>query len=142
MRTLALYSVALCFVGAQELAEVKTEPVLEKRAQKALDAANAKLTAVRAQYDKGEYQALPAGMEQVVALAELNLASLEAMGKHPSRNVKNYKLSEKRMRELLRRVETFANDVSFQDRDAVKKAQERINQLHEKLLEGALSKKP
>ena len=124
----------------QDLAGVKAEPLLEKRAQKAIDFAGTRLTEARAAYDKGEYQQLGRAVEEVTA--ELCLESLEAMGKHPSRNVKNYKLSEKRLRELLRRVATLRADVSFEDRLLVEKAEKRINAIHEKLLEGALSKKP
>ena len=141
MPCLALLFLPLLIQG-QDLASVKAEPVLEKRAQKAIDLANTTLSHARSQYEKGDFKSLAPAMEEVTAAAELNIASLEAMGKHPSKNVKNYKLSEKRMRELARRLETFANDVSFQDRDIVTKAQKRVTEIHEKLLEGALSKKP
>ena len=126
----------------QDLAAVKAEPLLEKRAQKAIDFAGVRLTEARAANDKGEFKVLGSAVDEVTAGAELCLETLEAMGKHPSKNVKNYKLSEKRMRELLRRVETLRADVSLEDRPLVEKAEKRINSIHEKLLEGALSKKP
>jgi exopolyphosphatase/pppGpp-phosphohydrolase len=126
----------------QDLAGVKAEPLLDKRAQKAIDLAGVRLTDARAAYEKGEYKGLAATVGEVTAAAELCLESLEAMGKHPSKNVKNYKLSEKRLRELLRRVSTFRNDVSFEDRPTLERAEKRITEIHEKLLEGALSKKP
>jgi len=121
---------------------VKAEPVLEKRAQRAIDWAGTRLTEIRAAYDKGDYKQLKPAMGEVAEAAEFCLATLEAMGKHPAKNVKNYKLSEKRMRELLRRVTTFRADVGFDDRASVEPAEARINAVHEKLLAGALSRKP
>lgn len=125
-----------------DLAQVKAEPVLDKRAQLALDFAGQRLTDARAAYEKGEYKALPGFVDAITTGAELCILSLEGMGKHPAKNVKNYKLAEKRMRELLRRVATFRSDVSFEDRAVVEKAERRIGEIHEKLLEGALSRKP
>jgi hypothetical protein len=140
-----MFAIALLVMAAtlpEDLASVKAEPLLDKRAQLALDLAGMRLTEARAAYEKGEFKTLPALMDEVTASAELCLLSLEAMGKHPAKNVKNYKPSEKRMRELLRRVATFRGDVSFEDRPAVEKAERRITEIHEKLLEGALSRKP
>lgn len=127
---------------AADLAAVKAEPLLERRAQRALDFAGDRLSEARTAYEKGEYKALPGFVGEITASAELCIQSLEEMGKHPAKNVKNYKLAEKRMRELLRRVTTFRNDVSFADRPVVEKAERRIAEIHEKLLEGALSRKP
>lgn len=127
---------------AQDLAAVKAEPLLDKRAQKGIDFAGERLTNARAVYEKGDFKALAPAVAEVTTGAELCLQSLEAMGKHPSRNVKNYKLAERRIRELLRRVTTLRADVSAEDRAVVERAEQRINELHEKLLEGALSKKP
>jgi hypothetical protein len=126
----------------EDLASVKAEPVLDKRAQRALDFAGVRLTEARTAYEKGEYKLLAGYAGEVTVGAELCIQSLEEMGKHPAKNVKNYKLAEKRMRELLRRVSAFRNDVGFEDRPALEEAERRISEIHEKLLEGALSRKP
>jgi hypothetical protein len=142
MLVIALLLTAANVTAPQDLASVKSEPSLDRRAQLALDFAGTRLTEARAAYEKGEYKALPGFVEQITTGAELCIQSLEEMGKHPARNVKNYKLAEKRMRELLRRVATFRGDVSFEDRPLVEKAEQRIGEIHEKLLAGALSRKP
>lgn len=142
-----MFAIALLLMTANitspaDLAGVKSEPALDKRAQLALDFAGSRLTEARAAYDKGEYKTLPSFVDEITHGAELCIQSLEDMGKHPAKNVKNYKLAEKRMRELLRRVATFRSDVSFEDRPLVEKAERRIGEIHEKLLAGALSRKP
>jgi hypothetical protein len=142
MFVMALLLMAANVTTPSDLASVKAEPALDKRAQLALDFAGTRLTEARAAYEKGEFKALPGFVDEIKTSAELCIQSLEEMGKHPAKNVKNYKLAEKRMRELLRRVATFRGDVSFEDRPVVEAAERRIGEIHEKLLAGALSRKP
>ena len=70
------------------------------------------------------------------------LASLEAMGKHPSQNVRHYKPAEMRVRELLRRITTLRNDASIEQRPAVVECERRLTAVHETLLDGVMSKRP
>ena len=125
-----------------DLEAVRSEPQLEKRAQKAIDYAGAEVSEAREAYQKGEVKGFESAIEHVVAGADLTIKTLEDMGKHPSKNVKNYKLSEKRLREVVRRLDTLKMDVGADERPLVEKAVHHLEEIHEKLLEGALSRKP
>ena len=121
---------------------VKAEPVLEKRAQRALDFAQERLTEARKHYESGDDAAFGKAVNQTAEGAEYCLASLEAMGKHPSQNVRHYKPAEMRVRELLRRITTLRNDASIEQRPAVVECERRLTVVHETLLDGVMSRRP
>ncbi|MBM3760649.1 MAG: hypothetical protein FJW36_10430 [Acidobacteria bacterium] len=107
---------------------VQNEPIAEKRYQLALD------TATKAAVDKNYNLAAEA--------SEFALKSLEDMGKPPHKNGGNYKKAELRTREILRRVDALIKEAGIDERPTIEAAQSRINTVHEKLLEGVMSKKP
>jgi hypothetical protein len=107
---------------------VQKEPIPEKRYQLALD------VAIKASTDKNYNLAAEA--------TEFALKSLEDMGKPPYKNGGNYKKAELRTREILRRIDALIKEASIDDRPAVEAAHARINAVHEKVLEGVMSKKP
>lgn len=121
---------------------VKSEPVLEKRAQRALDFAQERLTDARKHLETGDDPAFSKALKQAAEATEYTLASLEEMGKHPSRNVRHYKPTEIRVRELIRRLTTLRSDASIEQRPAVVQCEERVTAVHEKLLDGVMSRKP
>jgi hypothetical protein len=137
-----MFSLVLLTFLSIDFAAVKAEPVLEKRAQRALDYAGEQITEARKHYDAGEDAAYTKALNQSAEGAEYALASLEEMGKHPSKNVRHYKPTEMRMRDLLRRLTTLRNDVSVELRPAVVDCERRVTAVHEKLLDGVMSKKP
>lgn len=125
-----------------DLDAVKAEPILEKRAQRALDCAQERLTEARKHYEAGADAAFAKALQQTAEAAEYSLTSLEEIGKHPSRNVRHYKPAEMRVRELLRRITTLRNDASIEQRPAVIECEKRLSAVHETLLDGVMSRKP
>lgn len=114
---------------------VKNEPLPEKRYLLALDAAAKAL--VDSSLESGK-----AKLELAADLTEFALSSLEAMGKPAHKNAGNYKKAELRTRELLRRVDAIVKEASIDERPGLESAQNRINVVHEKVLDGVMSKKP
>lgn len=131
----------ILWLGA-DLAAIKAEPALDKRAVRAVDAALVDLASARKSYDAGEVAAFQTSLRDVVAAADLSMESLEAMGRHPSRNIRNYKMVETKFRELQRKIATLRSDASVEERPAVEKAERRINEIHEKLVTGIMSRRP
>lgn len=142
MLTIALVLLSTVAIEQSALEAAKSEPVLDRRAVKAVDAAGVALTEARKQYEQGEEAKFEAALGEMVQGMELALTTLEAMGKHPSRNTRNYKVIEMKTRDLLRRVTTFRQDCGFEDRPKVEKAEKRITEIHEKLVDGVMSRKP
>ena len=80
-------------------------------------------------------------LERAADSVELALKSLEDMGKPPYKNANNYKKAELRTRDFLRRIEALRKNESFDDRGALDSAFNRVNAVHETLIEGVMSKK-
>ncbi|MBY0502957.1 MAG: hypothetical protein K2X03_03540 [Bryobacteraceae bacterium] len=137
-----MFSLVLFSLFAIDLDAVKAEPVLEKRVVRALDCAQESLTEARKHYEAGEDAALKKSLAQVADASECALATLEEMGKHPSRNVRHYKPTEMRLREILRRLVTLRNDAGLEVRPLVEQCEKRVEAVHDKLLDGVMSRKP
>lgn len=137
-----MFSLVLLTALAIDLDSVKSEPLPEKRAQRALDCAQERITDARKHYESGNDAALAKALQQAAEAAEYSVAALEEMGKHPSRNVRHYKPAELRVREILRRIETLRNDVSVDQRAPVVECEKRLAAVHDKLLDGVMSRKP
>ncbi len=126
---------------AADLAGVKSEPNLEKRSDRALDYANAALDAARDAYNKGDYDASKADLEEVGASVDLAYEALEKTGKDPRRDPKWFKRAEMRTRELLRRLEGLRETFSFYDRPSVETVRDHISVIHDNLLQAIMSKR-
>ena len=137
-----MFSLLLIGYLSLDFDAVKAEPVLEKRASRALDFAQEKLTEARKFYEAGEDASFTKALTQTAEGAEYCLSTLEEIGKHPSKNVRLYKPSEMRVRELLRRLVTLRNDASIELRPAVVDCEKRVSTVHETLLNGVMSKRP
>ena len=137
-----ILSILLLSFLSSDLDAVKAEPVLEKRAQRSLDFASERLTEARKTYEAGDDAAFTHVLTQVAESVEYCLFTLEEIGKHPSRNVRQYKPSEMRVRELLRRLVTLRNDASMEMRPAVIDCEKRLAAVHDALLNGVMSRKP
>ncbi len=130
-----MIAVLLVCVLAQVPDAIKNEPSAEKRFQLAFDHA-AKVLA------ESRDVAIEQRMKQATETVELGMQSLEAMGRKPYQNARNYKRAELRVREVLRRADALRKEAPVDDRPALEDYYERINAVHEKLLEGVMSKKP
>ena len=141
MRRAIGFLLAVGLVLGADLAAVKAEPNLEKRAEKALVYAGEVVTAMRGELDRNDVEKIQAQLKDFEAAVELAVDSLKATGKNARRSPKHFKKTELRLRELLRRLETLRQDMSLDDRpvlDGVKaQLEKRIDELVEATLRGA-----
>ncbi len=114
---------------------IRNEPTAEKRYQLALVEAGKILESAR---DKDPRVTL----ESAADLTEFALSALESMGKLPHKNAGNYKKIELKTREFLRRAEAIRKEAGIDERPSLEAAFNRIYAVHEKVLEGVMSKKP
>lgn len=145
MRAAVMVMSVLLIPGAirsADLKQARAEPNLEKRARMALENAGAKLEAARDDYGKDDAAALKADIAELQESVDLAFASLNETHKDPRRSPKWFKYAEIQTRDLLRRLDTFQQDMSFQDRPLLDKAKEDVQQVHEKLLMGLMEGKP
>ncbi|MBL8236882.1 MAG: hypothetical protein JNM66_05655 [Bryobacterales bacterium] len=123
-----------------DLTAVKAEPNLEKRSEKALVYAGEVLTAMRASLDTNDVKKIKDELREFQAAVDLSVDSLEATGKNARRSPKYFKRAELRLRELLRRLETFKRDMSFDDRpvldDVLAHVEKKIDELVDATLRG------
>jgi hypothetical protein len=134
--TLLLAAVA----ATAQLDAVKSEPDPNKRAELAVDQADRDLDAARQAWQNGDWTRTLAALTQMKESAELADASLEQTTRQP-RNNRHYKTVEMKMRTLIRRVDDFRQEVDYEQRDAVKEAETRLQELHDKILDAVMTKK-
>jgi hypothetical protein len=124
-----------------DLAAVRAEPNLERRAGKALDNADRALKTAQETYRNGYAQQSEAAFEELRESVVLANDSLKQTGKNPSRSPKHFKRAEIRTRELLRRLNDFRPQMSLEDREPLEKAEATIQKIHEELLAGIMGGK-
>ena len=133
--------VAILMAGALlgiDLAGVKAEPNLEKRSEKALLLAGEILTAMRAELDRNDVEKIKDQLKDFEAAVDLSVDSLAAAGKNARRNPKYFKRAELRLRELLRRLETFKRDMSLDDRPVLDGVLDHVGKKIDGLVEATL----
>jgi predicted S18 family serine protease len=123
-----------------DLQTVKAEPNLDRRAEMAIDNANTALDRAKKLYTDGEYKASQEAVLEVRDSIELCAETLKATGKDPRKNAKQFKKIEIRIHALVRRVHTFAQSVSIEDRAAVTKVEERIEEINDEIVSGIFTK--
>jgi hypothetical protein len=124
-----------------DLSVIQAEKNLEKRSRLALEHADVELKESRRVYHEGDLErtaALLAEVQEAVALAE---ESLKETGKNPSRSPKHFKHAEIKTGDLLRKVESFARDMSYADRPLTEKLKKAVEETHERLLLGIMTGK-
>jgi len=134
----------LCSASAWggDLQQARAEPNLERRAKLALTNASSELEAARAAYEKDDTKAVSTAASEIQESVDLAYASLTDTHKDPRRSPKWFKYAEIQTRNLLRKLDTFQSDMSFQDRPMLDKVKQDIQQVHEKLLLGLMEGKP
>jgi hypothetical protein len=71
----------------------------------------------------------------------LGYDSLIKTRKDPRKSPKWFKKAEIETRDLLRSMESFEHDMSFNDRAMLEEAKERVQQIHDNLLTGLMEGK-
>lgn len=124
-----------------DLAQAKAEPNLERRSKLALENAQRALQAARDAYNAGDNAKVSALAAEVQESVELAYTSLQQTNKDPRRSPKYFKNAEIVTRDLLRRVDSFQQDMSFNDRPLLDKLKEKTQQVHDSLLMGLMEGK-
>ena len=136
---LAFALVSLCRGG--DLDAIKAEPNLEKRSDRALDNADQEIDAARKAYAAGDLNGTRQALQDVRASVELSYDSLQETGKNPRRSPKHFKRAELKIREMLRRLRGLEDEFSVEDRPPVQEVEQRLQEIHDELLTGIMTKK-
>lgn len=132
----------LCSAGAlADLTAVKAEPNLEKRSEKALNNADAAFKTARDTFQAGDWKTVAAALDEVRQSVELAWESLRQSGKNARKSPKYFKKAEVRTRELSRRLNDFGQQLGVDDRPAVEKVRQRVDEIHEELLLAIMSRR-
>jgi hypothetical protein len=123
------------------LQEAKAEPNLEKRSKLALDNAEQALTDARAAYAKGDTAQVEARATEIRESVELAETSLHQTGKNPRKNPRWFKHAEIVTRDLLRRLDTFQQEMNAADRPLLDAVKGEVQQAHDNLLLGVMGVK-
>ena len=124
-----------------DLKQAMAEPNLEKRSKLALDNAAAAYQTARAAYDTGENEKVATAATEIIESVDLAYTSLMKTGKDPRRSPKYFKQAEIETRSLLRRIETFQQQMNFGDRELLDKTKAKVQQVHDDLLVGLMEGK-
>ena len=141
MIQLLLFSFLAASVCAADLSSVKSEPILERRSERALDNADKALSEAKGAYKLGDASAMKEAITEVRESVELALQALRDTGKHPTKMTKHYKRGELKTRQLLRRLEGFAQEMGVEERETVEILTRRVHDIHDDFLNGVMSKK-
>ncbi len=142
-QTFVLLAIALGAVPAvsADLAKIRAEQNLERRSKLALDYAASQLQAAREAYRNGEGEKVNAHIAEVGESVDLAYESLKQTNKDPRRSPKWFKSAEIATRDLLRKLDTFQQDMSFGDRAGVDQVKAKVQQVHDDLLVGLMEGK-
>lgn len=137
----ALFALQLLAAPASaDLNKAKSEPNLEKRSDLALNNAADALKTARKAYDKGDNAAVATAIAEVQDSVELAYDSLKQTGKNPRSHPKWFKKAEIGTRDLLRRMDSFQQSMSYADQKLLDPASS-IQKIHDELLEGLMDEK-
>jgi hypothetical protein len=125
-----------------DLQAAMAEKNLEKRSKLALENAQAAFQDARAAYQQGDMDKTRAAIHEVQESVELAYQSLKDTHKNPRKSPKWFKNAELVTRDLLRRLDTFDHDMSYDDRPILKPLTEKVQQVHDDLLLGLMEGKP
>jgi len=140
---MALAAVVLSAAGLRaDLQPARAEPNLEKRARLALENAAKLLPAAREAYNRDDDARVAADLAEIQESVDLAFAALTGTHKDPRRSPKWFKYAEIETRNLLRKLDTFERDMSFEDRSLIGKVKAEVQQVHDKLLVGLMEGKP
>jgi hypothetical protein len=132
---------ALALPAWAGLDAVKAEPNLEKRAGMALANAGAALTSAHDSYAAGDLQRTTAALDEVRQSVQLAYSSLLETHKNPRKRPTHFKRAEIGTRELLRRLDDFRAQMSYEDRGVLDEVRAAVQKVREDLLTGLLGEK-
>jgi hypothetical protein len=130
---------ALLLIAA-DIEAVKSEPDLERRSELALASADKQIDAAKEAFSGGDEQAQAQALGEVQELVNVSYDALEHANRAP-RKSKYYKNAEMKVTALLRRLNSFRDQVGFESREAVDSVIKRVSYVHDELLAAIMSKK-
>jgi DNA gyrase/topoisomerase IV subunit B len=123
-------------MGAQSfLAEIASEHDPGKRSELALTYANESFDDARGYYQKGAVEKGDAALENMTTALQACVQSLAVSNK-----VKFYKKAELKVAYLQRRMSGLVEDLGVQERGWAEQTKRKVEEIHEKLLEGVMRK--
>lgn len=128
------------FLAFADLGALKSEPDLDRRSELALANSDHAIDAARKAFSDGDDKAVDAALDEVKESVDISYDALEHTNKAP-RKSKYYKNAELKVRALIRRLNSFRDEVSFDARQHVDQVIKRLSDVHDELLEGIMSKK-
>ena len=123
-----------------DIGAVKSEPDPEKRSELALANADHAIDEARQAYKDGDDKTAQAAILEVGESVEVSYDALEHAHKAP-RKSKYYKSAELKVRALMRRLTSLRDEVSFEGRQSVDAVLKKLSDVHDRLLDGIMSKK-
>lgn len=123
-----------------DLSSIKGVPDLEKRSELALVNADEQVDGARTAYKAGDVKKMQQALDELRDSVTLAADALENAHKQ-ARKSKYYKRAELKTRALLRRLKTLADEVSVEDRNVVEDARQKVQEVHDHLLEDIMSNK-
>ena len=122
-----------------DVASVKSEPNPEKRSELALANADQTIADAHTAYNAGDMKKTSSDLDEVRESVDISYDALEHSGK-PARNSKYFKRAEIKIREMIRRLGSFRDQMSVEDRKPLDAAVARLQDVHDKLLSEIMSK--
>ena len=123
------------------LEQARAEKNLGKRSQLALDNAVAAIKDARQAYKAGNTRKVAQDAAEIEESVEYAHESLLETGKNPRKSPKWFKRAEIESRNLLRNLEDFQEEMSYNDRGMLDKAKTKTQQVHDDLLTGLMEGK-
>jgi hypothetical protein len=124
-----------------DLAQVRAEPNLEKRASSALDYAERTLKGARRVYSDGDLGKTEALLNEIGEAVALTETSLKETGKNPIKSPKHFKNAEIRTRGLIRGLDAFERDMNAADRPITASLKEKVQDAHDRILQQIMTGK-
>jgi len=128
------------FLAFADIASVKAEPDLNRRAELALVNADQKIDEARQAYMAGNEHAEEAAIQEVEDSVTLCYATLEQTHSAP-RKSKYYKHAELKVSALMRRLSGFRDEVGFEFRPRIEAVLTKLSDIHDQLISDIMSRK-
>lgn len=121
--------------GQSLVSELKAERDPAKRSELALNFADAAFDNARDFYTKGEFEKGDAQLEDMMAVLNECVTSLALAHK-----ARFYKKAELKVAYLQRRMQGLLDDIDLQRRGWAEQTQRKLEEIHDKLLDGVMKK--
>ena len=128
-------------LNSLDIESVRNEPNLERRAELALENANEAIDRAKQFAADAKFDQLHLAVVEVQQSVELCAEALNATGKDPRKNTRQFKKVEMRIHQLTRRLRGFAGEVSIEDKPVVEKAANRLDEINDEIVTGIFTKK-